>query len=245
MAECTARRWLPARFTLPVGARGPAARPCRRMAAQRSGRIPRHPDGCLFFVGAAEGLLNFFDAVTTRRTPCSLPSLAADSVWHAWLRHDAAGLETYCRRHFGRPVPHREAALLDRGALAASLVACRTLEGIAPQGPALPRLFALDAHLRMPQGHGYWPQRGDVLSCRLDGSGRPRATPQPHPDIALAALLAAGLISSQAYHEAMRGPQSGESGESGGAGVAGGDSGCDGGGGSGCGSGCGGGGGGD
>jgi hypothetical protein len=203
--------------------------------------FPGIPTDAFFFVRAAEGLLKFFDAASAGRAPCSLPSLAADSVWHAWLRHDAASLESYCRRHCGRTIPHLEAGLLDRRALAAALVACRAVDGIAPQGPAVPGLFALDARLRMPQGHGYWARLGEVVYCRLDGRGRPRGTPQPHPDIALAALLAAGLISSQAYDEAMRPQQSGDSGASGTVTDGGPD--CDGGaaadGGAGCGSSCG------
>lgn len=62
----------------------------------------------LFFVRAAEGLVHFFDVAGRSSQPCALPSRAADSVWHAWLRFDALGLEGFCIAHFGSAVPHPE-----------------------------------------------------------------------------------------------------------------------------------------
>lgn len=208
-------------------------------AAWRRGastEFPGIPRDALFFVRAAEGLLGFFDAVTTRAASCALPSLAADSVWHAWLGHDPGGLDAFCRRHFGAAVPHLEAARLGRGALAMALVACRELDRIPAQGPALPRLFTLDTRLRMPRGHGYRMDRGEVAYARLDAGGRRLWAARRQPELSLAALLAAGLITEEVYEEALRKRQDngGDAGSSSGDG--GGD--CDGGG---CGGGCGGG----
>ena len=124
-----------------------------------------------FFVCAAEGLMDFFAAVTSSPGACALPSDAADSVWHAWLRWDAAGLDDFCIKHFGAAVPHIERAGLGAGALLNTFVACRKLEG-GPRGRLrLPRLFGLDARLRMPAGHGYWLYRGDVVYARIGESG--------------------------------------------------------------------------
>jgi hypothetical protein len=106
-----------------------------------------------FFVCAAEGLLRFFEAVARSEAPCALPSEAADSVWHAWLRMDAIGLERFCIKYFGRAIPHVERAGLAPHALAVTLMTGRRLEGIAPLGPRLPQLFSLDARLRMAGGH--------------------------------------------------------------------------------------------
>ena len=60
------------------------------------------------------GLAQFFEACRLQQAqgPCALPSKAADSVWHAWLRHDPAGLAAWQLRHFGRAVEHREAEAL-------------------------------------------------------------------------------------------------------------------------------------
>src|SRR5438128_11621684 len=55
------------------------------------------PTDAFFFARAAEGLMIFFDAATRSGRPCALPSDAADSVWHAWLRQDPAGLARFCR----------------------------------------------------------------------------------------------------------------------------------------------------
>jgi len=212
-------------------------------AAWRDGastEFPGIPRDAFFFVRAAEGLLGFFDAVTTQGAPCALPSLAADSVWHAWLRHDPEGLERFCRRHFGATVPHLEAGRLEQGALPRALVACRALDGLPAHGPALPRLFTLDARLRMPRGHGYATERGEVAYTRLDATGRRLRTARPQPELSLAALLAAGYITEETHAEALRRRQDGGDGYAGSV-----TSDCDGsadcGDGGGCGGGCGGG----
>jgi hypothetical protein len=207
-----------------------------------------------FFVRAADGLLRFFDAVSHSEAPCALPSEAADSVWHAWLRHDPIGLERYCRRHFGRVIPHVERAGLGSGALAHTLMGGRRLEGIAPLGPRLPQLFGLDARLRMPGGHGYWNRGDEIVYARLNQRGLCMQRVQAHPELLTAALLAAGLVDADMVlaHMQLRQAALANSGSScgtdGGFAFAG-DSGCsDGGGsdggsdgGSGCGSSCGGG----
>jgi hypothetical protein len=157
-----------------------------------------------FFVRAAEGLLRFFDALTHSERPCALPSEAADSVWHAWLRHDPIGLERFCRRHFGQVIPHVERAGLGSGALAGMLMSGRRLEGITPLGPQLPLLFGLDARLRMPGGHGYWNRGSEIVYARLNKRGRCLGRAQPHPELATGALLAAGLVSADMVLAPMR-----------------------------------------
>lgn len=147
-----------------------------------------------FFVCAAEGLLRFFEAVVRSEAPCALPSEAADSVWHAWLRMDAIGLERFCIKHFGRTIPHVERAGLAPHALANTLMTGRRLEGIAPLGPRLPQLFRLDARLRMAGGHGYWERGDDIMYARLDGRGRCVEAGRAHPELLTSALLAAGLV---------------------------------------------------
>ncbi len=216
-----------------------------------------------FFACAVEGLLRFFDAAGRSSTPCALPSEAADSVWHAWLRHDPIGLERFCRQHFGQVIPHVERAGLGSNALAGTLMTGRSLEGIAPLGPCLPQLFGLDARLRMPGGHGYWSRNDEIVYARLNARGRSSQCVQPHAELTTSALLAAGLVDADMVLDHVRRRQAalatasswdGGSGlafasdtacaDSGGSG--GGDSGaCDGGSscGSSCGSGCGGGGG--
>jgi hypothetical protein len=157
-----------------------------------------------FFVRAADGLLRFFDAVSHSEAPCALPSEAADSVWHAWLRHDPIGLERYCRRHFGRTIPHVERAGLGSGALAHTLLKGRRLEGITPLGPRLPQLFGLDARLRMPGGHGYWNRGDEIVYARLNQRGLCLQRAQAHPELLTAALLAAGLVDADMVLAHMR-----------------------------------------
>jgi hypothetical protein len=157
-----------------------------------------------FFVRAAEGLMRFFAAVSHGGRPCALPSDAADSVWHAWLRHEPIGLERFCRKHFGQTIPHIERAGLAPNALAHTLMSGRSLEGIAPLGPRLPRLFGLDAALRMPNGHGYWKRGDEIVYARLGKRGLCMGRAQPHAELTVAALLAAGLVDAEMVLSHMR-----------------------------------------
>jgi hypothetical protein len=157
-----------------------------------------------FFARAAEGLLRFFDAVWHSKQACALPSEAADSVWHAWLRFEAIGLERWCRKHFGQVIPHIEGSGLASGALAHTLMSGRRMEGIAPLGPTLPRLFGLDALLRMPNGHGYWVRNDDIVYARLNKRGRCVQRAQPHAELTVPALLAAGLVDADMVLSHMR-----------------------------------------
>jgi hypothetical protein len=162
------------------------------------------PTGRLFFYRAAAGLMDFFDVAARRGRPCALPSLAADAVWHAWLAWDADDLARFCRRYFGMSIVHMPQSGLGREALAQTLVGCRALEGRPAHGPGLPALFALDACLRMPNGHGYWIEHGDIVYRRLDVAGSRAGAAQVHPDLALPALYAAGLVSEAAYLALMK-----------------------------------------
>ncbi len=164
------------------------------------------PRDVFFFARAAEGLLTFFDCVVRSSQPCALPSDAADSVWHAWLRMSPQGLDDFCRRHFGRPVPHVEAAamqdLMD-GALANSLVMARWLDGIDDAGPGLPRLFLLDREVRMPGGYWYKLADGKVAFHHMDERGRKKPIEYTPAALEVGALLGAGLISKAQHDAAM------------------------------------------
>lgn len=168
--------------------------------------FPGTPATDLFFVQAAEGLLTFFEAAIRRAAPCSLPSRAADSVWHAWLRWDADSLTLYQRRQFNGRVAHLKESALGEGALARTLAGCRQLEGIPLVGPRMPRLFGLDRRLRMPTGHGYYQvlKSGDIFYRALDGRGRGTGPLRPHQDLSIWALLAANLISADMVWDIVR-----------------------------------------
>jgi len=165
--------------------------------------FPGIPLSETFFVRAADGLMRFFELAASRSAACALPSVAADSVWHAWLHWDADHLDHFCRRHFDKPVAHLPQCELGAGALTHALAGARRIDGIAPEGPHLPALFTLDARLRMPFGHGYWNQAGEVVYGRLDGDGRRSGYPARHPDLTLQALFAASLITHSVYLDAM------------------------------------------
>lgn len=190
-------RYSDALLALPPGLQG-------AWAGHAAGEFPGIPTDAFFFVRAAEGLLCFFDAVARSGRQCALPSLAADSVWHAWQRHDPAGLIDFCRRRFGAAIPHLESGRLEPGALARTLVACRRMEAIPPGGPALPQLFTLDTRLRMPRGRLHLPLPDGVAWAELGPTGRRLGQLRPHAELSAAALFAAGLIEAQAYEDAQR-----------------------------------------
>jgi len=209
-----------------------------------------------FFVRAAEGLLTFFDVVTRSGKPCALPSEAADSVWHAWLRWNPVALDYFCIERFGRRIPHIERAGLASGALLNTYTACHTLCGKLPRKPRLPPLFRLDARLRMRGGHGYWRRKGAILYARVGTQGWRLGQASPHPELTAGALYVAGLADRQVLAAELGRRRQGQDGGGGSCGgdaglafadgdcEAGGDGGGDGGGGDGgssCGSSCGGG----
>ena len=205
------------------------------------------PQDAFFFACASDGLLTFFGCVAHSAKACALPSKAADSVWHAWLQMDPASLDAFCRRYFGRAIAHLEAGAMPlpmEAALANCLVQARKREGINPEGPHLPRLFALDRRLRMPGGFSYAVKGGDVVFAHIDAAGRPERELHLQAGLAPLSLLAAGLIYQHEYvrFEEHRRPDSacGSTGSSCGSmrcDAGGGDGGGDGGG---CGGGCGG-----
>lgn len=162
------------------------------------------PTDAVFFARAVMGLFDFFECAARDGAPCALPSKAADSVWHAWLRLAPLKLEAFCRKHFGRVVPHVEGAAmgaqLDAG-LAVCLVRARQAEGIAAEGPRLPSLFLLDKKVKMPFGYGYAVQRGQPGFSQLDAAGRFDPLVACPPQLAAAGLLGAGLITAAQYED--------------------------------------------
>lgn len=165
------------------------------------------PRDAFFFVRAAEGLMAFFDCVSRSPRPCGLPSKAADSVWHAWLRCAPAHLERFCKRHFGRAIAHTEGAAMAgpmEQALASTLVAARAIEQLPLAGSQVPRLFSLDRRLAMPNGYAWSAVGGQVAFRTMDWQGRGEGRPVAPPALAPAVLLAAGLVSQADYDDWAR-----------------------------------------
>ncbi|MDR7267747.1 hypothetical protein J2X20_000376 [Pelomonas saccharophila] len=149
----------------------------------------------------ATGLAQFFEASRLQRDagPCALPSRAADSVWHAWLKVDPGGLAAWQQRFFGRVIEHRESA--DLGApvdecLARTWAAACRSEGRSALAPRLPLVFALDAQLRPPTGWAYTFERGRLVHRQIDGFGETRGMGMQHAALAGTGLAALGLLSA-------------------------------------------------
>jgi hypothetical protein len=165
------------------------------------------PRDAFFFARAAEGLLMFFDCVKRSGKPCALPSKAADSVWHVWARIAPDSLDAFCRRHFGRRIPHVEAADMTsqmEEALANSLVQARMLEWMPTAGSQLPSLFTLDRRLGMPGGFAYRMVKGQVAFSNMNRAGQPQGDVFYPGTLAPVALLMAGLITQRAFDDYVR-----------------------------------------
>lgn len=166
-------------------------------AQNASRQFPGIPRDALFYARAAEALLMFFDCVGASDKPCALPSKAADSVWHAWLEHAPLTLQQFCRKHYGRLIPHLESAEMPApmgDALANCLVAARRLARLVPGAANLPPLFQTDRQLGMPHGFLYRIVAGKVALADLDGAGRQCGDLRFPPGLAATALLSCGLV---------------------------------------------------
>ena len=199
------------------------------------------PSDAFFFARATEGLLTFFDCVRTSGKPCALPSAAADLVWHAWATMAPAHLARFCKKHFGRHIPHTEAVDMSAemdAALANSLTAARRLDKLPVAGASVPGLFALDRKLGMPSGYAYKAADDQVGFRHINERGVEEGKLHLPATLAPVALLAAGLISQEEYDVSLQKAHPDGSGCGAGCGSIS----CDGGGacGSSCGSGCGG-----
>lgn len=167
--------------------------------------FPGIPRDASFFAQSAEGLMMFFDCAAGSRKTCALPSRAADSVWHAWMRLEEVGLHRFCIRHFGKIIAHVEKAKMGAGmnaALAVCLVHARRRASQPAAGPHLPRLFGLDAQLGMPRGFGYGMVGGMLACSTLDELGNPGTDRRLLRELSPRGLLDAGLISEDEFRKA-------------------------------------------
>lgn len=108
-----------------------------------------------------EGLRDYFILCAQARGRfVSMPSQVADDAWHAFILHTRY-YQDFCDKAFGRFLHHTPAEAMSTQTLAtegiqrAWRLAC-ALERINPKQPErLPRLFALDGALNIPNGFRY------------------------------------------------------------------------------------------
>jgi len=161
------------------------------------------------WVESSVALAQFFEASRLQHDagPCALPSRAADSIWHAWLKADPASLADWQQRFFGRVVQHREAgelgAPLDQCLARTWVGACRS-EGRSALAPRLPLVFGVDGQLRLPTGWAYGFERGRLVHRQIDGFGRPGGMAHEHAALAGAGLAALGLLSAAEIERMQR-----------------------------------------
>ncbi len=117
------------------------------------------------------GLRDYFRiAQSAGRQMVAMPSQAVDVAWHEFILF-TRGYQAFCSAVIGRFLHHTPAEHMASGEVARQglrmtwLHACRH-EGIDPKHPdRLPRLFAIDALLAIPDGFRY-----DLDCARKDGT---------------------------------------------------------------------------
>jgi len=198
----------------------------------------------------AHALRHFFLAyLKSGRRFVSMPSQAADDLWHEFILY-TRNYQAFCERAFGRFLHHTPAVVLgpdqhDNAGLRRVWWQCCREDNINPRRPTrLPLLFAIDAKLGLPDGFRYVP---DCTGVRREGARNAAGAVHCGSDFGSSAIdgsttgFGDGGGDSGAGASGASGPGgdiSGGGGESGGGGASG-DSGGDGGGGCG-GGGCGG-----
>jgi hypothetical protein len=122
----------------------------------------------------SRGLRQFFIAyLMSGKRYVSMPSQAADDLWHEFILYTRE-YNAFCRRAFGGFLHHTPAVVLSEHrqsneGLRRVWWYCCKYESIDPVKPTrLPLLFALDAKLNIPDGFVYHPQCEEL---RKDGSG--------------------------------------------------------------------------
>jgi hypothetical protein len=108
------------------------------------------------------GLKQFFLACLRSGRYVSMPSQAADDLWHEFILY-TKGYDAFCRQAFGRFLHHTPAVVLaddeqsNEGLRRCWYWACRE-ENIDSRNPSrLPLLFALDTKLGIADGFAYTP----------------------------------------------------------------------------------------
>ena len=117
------------------------------------------------------GLRDYFQICRiARKRMVSMPSQVVDDAWHEFILF-TRGYQAFCGRVIGRFLHHTPAEHMASGEVARQGLrrtwrhACR-LEGIDPKNPdRLPRLFAIDVLLAIPDGFRY-----DLDCARKDGT---------------------------------------------------------------------------
>jgi hypothetical protein len=112
----------------------------------------------------SRGLRQFFITyLMSGRRFVSMPSQAADDLWHEFILYTRE-YDAFCRRAFGTFLHHTPAVVLgsersNNEGLRRVWWYCCKYENISPFRPTrLPLLFALDAKLKVPGGFTYHPQ---------------------------------------------------------------------------------------
>lgn len=121
-------------------------------------------------------LRDFFAAyLRSGRKPVSMPSQAADELWHEFILY-TRHYQAFCDKAFGRFLHHTPAVVLSKaydrnvGLRRVWWQTCK-MEGIDPRkANRLPLLFALDTRLALPDGFHYALDCGGIRD-RNDATG--------------------------------------------------------------------------
>ncbi len=107
-----------------------------------------------------DGLKDYFQLALKANGMLSMPSQAVDEAWHAFILSTKA-YASFCQRAFGHFLHHHPAETMishtqtTQGIKRVWSLACRLEKIDAAKPERLPRLFALDRELNIPNGFYY------------------------------------------------------------------------------------------
>ncbi|KAH9258644.1 hypothetical protein BASA81_003146 [Batrachochytrium salamandrivorans] len=154
------------------------------------------------FPKALLGLVLYFDLASkspSNRQQTALPSVAADSVWHAWMDWDKINntqtLREFSTQRFGGEMSHLEAVEFNLPpALLETFARNCEWERKSLTWGEIPTLFDLDFSLRVPFGFAYERTPQGIAMCVLDELGNKPPKVELHPTLTEWEMYKAGLI---------------------------------------------------
>lgn len=142
------------------------------------------------------GLMDFVKACSIRKS-CVLPSVAADSIWHAWLAWDQKSFNDFFQSRMGCFPSHTSSADMDVPlglGIQNTWLALSVLDKVMPTHQHMPALFKLDRKVLAPGGWAYGWWDGDVFHSKILSNRSIDKQFKSHPDLNKSTLLAAFAI---------------------------------------------------
>ena len=146
------------------------------------------------FALSLSGLVDFVRACAISRVTCILPSVSADSVWHAWLAWDEANFKDFFAHLFGAVPAHHPSEELELGqgvGLQNTWLALSLMDRTVPIHHEMPALFRLDRKVMATGGFAYGWCNQVVFHSKIVNAREIDSKFIRHPELTGLALMTA------------------------------------------------------